>query len=311
MVYSIDMATVGIVGGTGFVGKYLTKLLTAQGNEVIIFTRDPNKYAASGKVTYAAFDAKRGNCDIEALKKLDSVVHLAGAGIADKRWSDARKKEILDSRVESTNLLTSTLKAHASHCKTFVAASATGFYGPDSRPNQPFTEQAAPYNDFLGETCNTWENASKKGAEFMRTTLLRFGIVLGKESGAFPEFVKPMAFGIMPILGSGKQMVSWIEVEDLARLILFAIDNEQVSGIYNAVSPNPVSHRELMNTIAKAKGGLKIPAPVPAFVLQIMLGELSIEVLKSCNVSAQKITDAGFEFSYPDIKSATLHILAK
>jgi NAD dependent epimerase/dehydratase family enzyme len=138
---------------------------------------------------------------------------------------------------------------------------------------------------------------------------LRFGIVLGKEKGAFPRFAKPLSYGILPILGSGKQTVSWIEVTDLARLILFALENEQLSGIYNAVAPNPVSQKKLMETIAGIKGGVRIPVPVPAFVLKILLGGMSVEILKSCTVSADATLASGFHFNYPEINSVVSAIL--
>lgn len=305
------MKTIGIVGGTGFVGNYITRLLVEKNYEVIIFTRDINKHKATANVTYAQWDAEKGLCDLGAISKLHGAIHLAGAGIADKRWSDERKKEILDSRIKSTNLLVTSLKNNAPDCKVFVAASATGYYGADDARHTPFAEDARPAADFLGETCRLWEDASLQAANTMRTVVLRLGIALGKESGAFREFEKPMQFGIMPILGGGAQMVSWIEVEDLARLFLFSLQHEHVSGVYNAVAPGPVAHRELMHTIAKIKGGIKIPAPVPSFVLKIMLGELSIEILKSVTVSAKKTLNSGFKFNYPDIETAVRRILSR
>ncbi len=305
------MKTIGIIGGSGFTGKYITELLVKNGYSVIIFTRSTKGIPNTTQVMYAQWDWVTGTGDVEALKRLDVAIHLAGAGIAEKRWTTQRKKEILDSRVNSTNFLLEQLKLHAPDCKTFIAASATGFYGPDNPGNSAFTEDASPATDFLGNTCRDWENASKRGATFMRTAVLRFGIVLGKEGGAFPELAGPMKFGIMPILGNGKQVVSWISVEDIAGIVLFAIEHEGVSGIYNTVAPNPATHKQLMQTISRLRKGFAIPAPVPAFVLKIMLGELSIELLKSCNVSAKKIQDAGYKFAHPEISGAIGSILAK
>ncbi len=304
------MSTIGIIGGTGFVGKHLSQLLVTEGHNVTVFSRNPKAGGGKG-ITNAQFDYSRKLCDIDALKKLDSVVCLAGAGVADKRWSQKRKEEIISSRVDNTNYLLEQLQAHAPNCKTFVAASATGIYGPDKAENEPFHEDAPPFNDFLGETCKQWEAASLAGTSFMRTTVLRFGIVLGKESGAFPEFTRPMKFGVMPILGGGQQKVSWIEVDDLARMISFALATPTITGVYNAVAPEPVTHKKLMQAIAGAMGGIKIPVPVPSFALKIMLGELSIEILKSCNVSSQKIISSGFTFKYPGISAAAKAILGK
>jgi uncharacterized protein (TIGR01777 family) len=305
------MKTIGIIGGTGFVGSHLVNLLTSQGYNTIIFSRGKAKPSNNLLIQYAQFDYKKQLCDTSAFKKLDAVVNLAGAGVADKRWTKQRKEEIITSRVDNTLFLISVLKAHAPNCKTFVAASATGFYGPDKPGSKPFTEEATPFPDFLGTTCQQWEAATQAAQLLMRTVVLRFGIVLGKESGAFVEFIKPMSLGIMPILGSGKQMVSWIEVTDLANLIQYAITNEKVSGIYNAVTPNPVTHKQLMKTIAAIKGGIKIPVPVPALFLKILLGELSIEILKSCTVSAKKTLASGFVYRFPELPGAVKHILGK
>ena len=286
------MKTIGIVGGTGFVGTYLSDMLVAKGYQIIIFTRNTSQRPKEG-VKYAHWDPYKQLCDEAAISQLDAAVHLAGAGVADQRWTDARKKEIVDSRVKSTDFLLSQLTKNAPRCNTFVAASATGFYGPYTDGQAPFTESAPAHHDFLGETCRQWEEASNKAAGHIRTTILRIGIVLGAESGAFREFVKPMKFGIAPILGGGRQMVSWIEVTDLARLFVYALEHTTISGIYNAVAPQPVTHKVLMQTIAGIMGGVRIPVPAPALVLKIMLGELSIEVLKSCNVSDNKILYAG------------------
>jgi len=304
------MNTIGITGGTGFVGQHLTALLLQKGYKVIIFTTRRARTPAKGNVSYAHWHPNKEKCDINALKEVNAMVHLAGAGIADKRWTAARKKEITDSRIKGTGFLVTQLKTHAINCKTFIAASAIGFYGPDYGKG-PFTENDAPYNDFLGNTCRQWEESSQQASSFLRTAILRFGIVLGEESGAFPQFLKPMSLGVMPILGSGGQMMSWIAVTDLARLIVFALGNEQFSGIYNAVAPHPVSHWQLMKTIAAKKGGFKIHIHVPSFALKILLGEMSGEILKSCTVSAQKTLDAGFIYSYPDLDKAVDSILNK
>ncbi len=305
------MKTIGIVGGSGFVGKYLSALLEGRGYRVIIFTRNGARKPESENITYAAWDAVAGTADITALEQLDAVVYLAGAGVAEKRWTTERKKEIVDSRVSGTEFLLGKLKAHGAKCKTFIAASAIGYYGPDVEGKSPFTETDAAHNDFLGATCKQWEDASLKAAETIRTVIFRIGIVLGKESGAFPELAKPMEFGIMPILASGKQMVSWISVQDLARMMVFAIEDSNLRGIYNAVAPKPVSHKTLMETIARYSGGHKLSIPVPSFVLRIMLGEMSVEILKSCTVSGEKISATGFTYALPDLDATIKKILAK
>ena len=305
------MKTIGITGGSGFVGTTLSNLLVNKGYEVVIFTRNKRVKGRQEQVSYSQWDAEKGIFDSKALKKTDAIVNLAGAGIADKRWKPQRKKEIVRSRVLGTNFLVAKLKEHAPHCKTFISASAIGFYGPDMGLHVPFTENAPHYNDFLGNTCEQWEQAARQAQDFARTVILRFGIVLGRESGAFPQFAKPMSYGMVPTLGSGGQTESWIELTDLARLIVYALEHDALSGIYNAVSPTPVSHHELMETIAKVMGGVKIPVHVPSALLKILLGEMSTEVLKSCTVSARKITDAGFTFTHPEITEAVRYILGK
>ncbi len=302
------METVGITGGTGFVGQHLIKLLTEKGYKVIIFTTGSLKKSSQAQVAYASWDPLSGTIDKDALKGLDAMVHLAGAGIADKRWKPKRKLEITNSRVKGTEFIVAQLKAHAKNCVTFIAASATGFYGPDNG-RKPFTEEATPYNDFLGNTCKLWEEASARAASFARTTILRFGIVLGKESGALPQFLQPLSMGVMPILGSGGQIMSWIELDDLARMIVFALEHKNIRGIYNAVAPHACSHWQLMHTLAKVKGGMKIPFHVPSALLKILLGEMSVEVLKSCTVSPNKILDAGFYFVHPELEGAIKSIL--
>jgi uncharacterized protein (TIGR01777 family) len=301
--------TIGITGGTGFVGRHITRILTGQGHKVIIFSRNPKP--AKGGVQYAVWHPDGGQIDKEALQRIDAMINLAGAGVADKRWTAKRKEEIRKSRVEATYFLLQALKEHAPKCTAFAAASATGYYGPDREGLSPFTEAAPPYHDFLASVCADWEAASLSAADKYRTTVLRTGIVLGKDGGAWPELTGPMRFGIMPILGSGRQVVSWIHVEDLAGIYIEAVLNEAYNGVYNAVASHPVTHRVLMQTIAKAKGGLKIPAPVPPFVLQLIMGDASVEVLKSCTVSNEKVGAQGFAFQYPTIEGAVASIVAE
>ncbi len=305
------MKTIGITGGTGFIGRHLTALLIRSGYEVVVFTTRVARKRKKKHITYSHWNPERGTCDNIALKNIDAMVHLAGEGIADKRWTEQRKKEIVDSRVRSTEFLVSTLNEHATNCKTLITASATGFYGPDSHYSSLFTEAAPAYNDFLGETCRKWEAASENISGNIRRVVLRFGIVIGKGGGALPQLTNPMSFGVLPILGSGGQVVSWISAHDLVRLIMFALLHEEVSGIYNAVAPGHVSHRQMMHTIAEVKGGIKIPFHVPSALLKILLGEMSTEVLKSCTVSADKIINAGFTFDHPDIESAIRSIFTR
>ena len=297
------MKNIGITGGTGFVGSYLTDALKKDGYQVVIFTRDPEKHIKKPNTRYAYWCPEENKCDLTALKTLNGVINLAGASIAGKRWTSKRKQEIRESRIIGTQFLVEKLKEYAPNCSTFISASAIGYYGSDNN-NEPFKEEDKPAKDFLADTCLKWEQAAERAADTMRTVLLRFGIVIGKDGGMYKEFAKPIGLGIKPILGSGKQIISWIQVEDLVRLISASLTNTKISGAYNAVAPNPVSHEALVQAIAKQKGGVKIPVPVPAVAVKLMLGEMSTEVLKSCTVSAQKVLHTGFQFKYNNIDSA-------
>lgn len=304
------MSTIGITGGTGFVGQRLALHLTGLGYKVISFNRRIPDTPAPEGVQYAYWNPDENKCDLTALTQIDGIVHLAGANLAEKRWSKKRKEVIVTSRVPATDFLVSQLRLHAKSCKVLISASAVGYYGPD-RNTPPFTEDAPAYHDFLGTTCAKWEEAALGATDFMRVVIFRNGIVLGKDKGAFAEFEKPMNWGVMPILGSGRQMVSWIHIDDVCQMTRFALEHEDVKGIFNAVAPQPVAHKHLMQTIAKAKGGIKIPAPVPALAIRLALGELSNELLKSCTVSAEKITRAGYQFIHPTIEEAARTIVAE
>ncbi len=305
------MKTIGITGGSGFVGTHLTDLLIEKGHNVIIFTRSTINQPKKPNIRYSLWEPHNGKCDLRLLKEIDAVVNLAGAGITDKRWTANRKKEIVDSRVESTNFLVQRLRDHAPQCKTFISASATGFYGPDEPGKIPFKEDAAACSDFLGQVCDAWEKAAHEAEAFERTTIFRFGIVLGKDGGAYKALAAPVSYGIMPILGSGKQMVSWIHIDDVSEMICHSIGDDSMHGIYNAVAPTPVTHKELMQSIARSKTSFKIPVPVPGFILKPLIGGAATEVLKSCTASADKILTTGYKFKFESIDKAMNNLAGK
>ncbi|MEP6845971.1 MAG: TIGR01777 family oxidoreductase [Panacibacter sp.] len=300
------MPTVMITGGTGLIGKALTPLLVGKGYQVIILSRS-KKSPENASVSYAQWDVEKGTIDKAAVKKADYIIHLAGAGVADKRWTKKRKQEILESRTKSSALLVNTLKEDAHNVKVVISASAIGWYGPDTDAtfDKAFKEDAPAHDDFLGNTCKEWEESMRlvEGSG-IRLVYLRTGIVLSNDGGALVEFKNPMKFGIAAILSSGKQMISWIHIEDLCRMYIYALE-EEISGVFNAVAPKPVSNKTLTLQLANAiKGKACIPIHVPSFVLKIVLGEMSVEVLKSTTVNADKIRSAGFQFLYPSIESA-------
>ncbi|ULQ56544.1 TIGR01777 family oxidoreductase [Flavihumibacter rivuli] len=309
------MATVSITGGTGLIGKALVNLLVKQGYKVIVLTRNKQGQQDTDQVRYMHWDPAVGTIAPEAISGADHIINLAGAGVADKRWTKARKQEILLSRVNAGNTIVKALKEIPNQVKTVVNASAIGWYGPDPTvPNpHPFVESAPANTDYLGDTCRQWEQSIEPVRELgKRLVILRTGIVLSPEGGAFAEFVKPIRFGMAAILSSGKQVISWIHMEDMVRMYMEALQQENWNGIYNAVAPYPVDNKTLTLAIAEhLKGRTFIPMHVPAFVLKAVLGEMSIEVLKSTTVSADKIRKAGFDFVYPTVNAAIPALLPK
>jgi NAD dependent epimerase/dehydratase family enzyme len=285
-----------LTGGTGLVGTQLVSMIVAKGDKAIVLTRSLKDKISSEKVEYALWDADKNEIDIAAVQKADHIIHLAGAGVVDKKWTEAYKKEIIDSRT-----------------KTIVSASATGWYGEDKIPGHFFTEDEPAATDFLGDTCRLWEESAESARTLgIRVCCLRTGIVLSKKGGALEEFMKPIKFGIAGILGSGTQIISWIHIEDLCRLYLAAIENEPMTGSYNAVAPMPVTNSKLTLKLAETlKGKLYIPVHVPAFILKIMMGDRSAEVLKSTTVSDAKVKATSFTFLYPSIEAALNELLAK
>ena len=300
------MPTILITGGTGLIGNALTAMLVNKGYEVIILSRSL-KQSSQPSVSYAQWDVGNGLIDKEVVAKADYIIHLAGANVAEKRWTTKRKKEIVESRTKSGELLVKSLKEIPNNIKAVVSASAIGWYGADSSASlqNGFYETAPSSPDFLGTTVQQWEASIKPvEASSKRLVMLRTGIVLSKEGGAYPEFKQPLKFGIAAILGSGNQVISWIHIEDLCRLYIYAIENN-ISGIFNAVAAKPVTNKSLTLQLAKkVRGRSFIPVHVPSFVLKIILGEMSIEVLKSATVSNSKIKDAGFQFLFPSIEAA-------
>lgn len=308
------MITVCITGGTGMIGSALTQFLIAKGCQVIILTRHPKQGTAD--ITYAGWDPARQTIDATAIQKADYIINTAGAGVADKRWSKKRKQEIVDSRVQSGALIVKALKEIPNHVKAVISIAGISWYGDDANRQSgkaAFTEKDPVADDFLAQTCVQWEAAIRPVAELdKRLVIFRCGPVLSNAGGAFVEFKKPVQWGIAAILGNGRQMISWIHMEDLCRLIYFAIENEKVQGIYNGVSPQPVSNRNLMLMLAKKmKGKFYIQVYVPAFALHIIAGGVSVEVLRSATISNEKIHDTGFQFLYPSVEAALNNLVGK
>ena len=307
------MQTILVTGGTGLVGKTLIPFLTQKGYKTIILTRNVSDKTPTEHTSYAHWDVKKQTIDITAIQQADFIIHLAGAGVMDEKWTEKYKKEILDSRVKSSELLVNSLAANKNEVKAIVSSSAIGWYGEDDQKGKAFTEDDPAATDFLGETCKAWEESITAAEQLnIRVVKIRTGIVLDNNGGALSEFTKPVKFGIATILGSGTQMVSWIHIEDHCRILLLAIEHTNMTGSYNSVSPEPVSNKVLVTTVANVmKGNLFVGVPVPTIFLKLILGQRSIEILKSCTVSSTKIKSTGFNFIFPSIKAALNNLLNK
>ena len=312
------MATVLITGGTGLIGSALTNELLSRHYDVIILTRSPEKYSNTSRLSYAKWDIEKQTIDGDAVTKADYIIHLAGEGVADKRWTLKRKRQIAESRIKSSALLVKALRENVNNVKAVVSASGIGWYGSQSltlpgekgTEKNPFDENDPAAEDFLGTTCKEWE-ASIDPVISLGKRLVKFrtGIVLSKEGGAIKEFQKPLRFGIATILGNGKQIMSWIHIDDLVRLYIFAMEKERLNGVYNAVAPHPVTNKKLIIQLARTmRGKFYVPIFVPSFILKMVFGELSIEVLKSAAVSCKKIKREGYSFLYPSLTAALHHV---
>ena len=309
------MSNILVSGGTGLIGTHLCNYLTERGHDVTILTRKKDNPSDNPKITFSYWNVEKGIIDSEDVLKTDHIIHLAGAGVIDKKWTKRYKETILESRTKSAELIIRCLQENDHRVKTFVSASAIGWYGADSKPlirKEGFIEMDTPANDFLGETCKLWEASVEPVAALgVKLVKLRTGIVLSNAGGAFKEYKTPVRFGIAAILGNGKQIVSWIHINDLCRMYFEAIENNSMEGSYNAVGPEPVSQKTLMLHLAKKlKNKFFTPVYVPGFFLRIIFGKRSIEILKSATVSEQKIKTAGFTFLYPSIESAIDELVA-
>jgi uncharacterized protein (TIGR01777 family) len=295
-----------ITGGTGLIGSRLTELLLEKGYEVAYLSR---RKSEGTRVRAYLWDLEKGYMAEEAIREADCIIHLAGAGVADERWTTRRKQEILESRTRSSRLLYEGLQRTPNQVRTFLSASAIGIYGAD-RGEELLTETASPGNDFLAGVTKAWEGAVQPVAGLsIRTVLLRIGIVLSDKGGALEKMAQPIRLGAGSPLGSGKQWVSWIHVDDLCRLFLFCLEHPEVQGPYNAVAPEPATNEVLTKQIAEVLGKPLFLPNVPAFALRLAVGEMAAAVLGSAKVSSQKITRAGFTHRFPALAPALQDLL--
>ncbi len=298
------MRKVIITGGTGLVGKRLSELLKQHGYKVNILCRNPKK------TDEYKWNVEEGYMDESAFEGTEIIVHLAGAGVADQRWTDSRKKEIIDSRVASTRLLFKYLSKKTHAIKSFISASAVGYYG--DRKNDLLTEDDSAGTGFLAEVCRLWEQeADTIGTLNIPVSKIRIGIVLSKDGGALPKLDFPVKFGIGAYIGNGKQYVPWIHIDDLCNMFIHLIHHPEANGIYNACAPDIKTNREMSATIAQVLRRPFIPFPAPAFVIKTVMGEMATMLLMSNNCSSKKIIDTGFDFQYPTLNLALENIYRK
>ncbi|MEN7547443.1 TIGR01777 family oxidoreductase [Rapidithrix thailandica] len=289
-----------ITGGTGLVGTYLTRLLLKKGFRVSHLSRSRHKHQ---DIEYYLWNIGDQFIEEGAIEDADYIIHLAGASIGEKRWTPARKQELRDSRVLSTKLLAQRLTTASHKVKAFIAASAIGIYGDTG--NQWATEESKPGSGFLANLCKEWESKIDLIADLgIRTVKIRSGIVLSKKGGVLEQMALPVKLFAGTPLGNGKQYFPWIHIEDISQMFLYAIENESLVGPFNGVAPNPVTNTQFTKALGKILCRPVWPIGVPPFVLNIALGEMASTALESSRISAKKIQEAGFHFSFKTAQEA-------
>ena len=287
-----------ITGASGLVGTELQKSFAAKGYEMLLASRSESK-----DERHVQWSVEEGFAEPEKLEGIDVVVHLAGENVSGFRWTDEKKKAIRDSRVLGTRNVIDAISKLKDKPKVFVASSAIGFYG--ERGDEEVTESSAAGDNFLAEVSKAWESESRRAEDAgIRTVLLRTGIVLSKDGGALGTMLTPFKLGVGGVVGSGKQWMSWISMEDEIAVINYVIENENIRGAVNAVSPNPVTNHDFTKTLGEV---LYRPTflPLPEFAVSMVFGEMGDALLlASTKVMPKRLTDAGFEFKYPDLKAA-------
>ncbi|NCD71538.1 TIGR01777 family oxidoreductase [Mucilaginibacter agri] len=295
-----------ITGGSGLIGKNLTKQLLAEGYTVSHLSRGKGK---DSKVKTYQWNVEQGKIDEHCLDGVDTIVHLAGAGIADKRWTKKRKKLLIDSRTQSIGLIYELMKRRTHQVKNIISASATGYYS--DRGDELLTEESPVAKDFLGYCCLMWEQAVDQGKQLgLRVIKLRTGVVLSTQGGALPPLAFPIKLGIGTALGTGKQWIPWVHIQDAIDMYLHVIKNQNIQGVYNMVAPNPVTNKQLTKAVAKQLRRPYWMPNVPSFALKLLLGEMSLVVLGSTRVSPEKIEENGFIFQFPEITAALKDLYA-
>ena len=287
------MANILITGGTGLVGTRLTQILIERKHDVRVLSRSPRL------ANEFMWDISKGFIADEAIENIEYIIHLAGAGIADKRWTKERKKVIIASRVDTANLVFQKIKEKNISLKGFISSSGSNYYGATT--TAIIHKESDPAGiDFLGVVCQEWEAAANQFQKRdIPVTILRTGVVLSKKGGALEKMKTPV---ISP-LGSGKQFMPWIHIDDLCAMFIKTVE-ENISGVYNAVAPEHSNSNTFSKTLAKVLRRPFIPIAVPGFLLKLVFGELAVILLQGSRLSSKKITDKGFVFKYDTLKKA-------
>jgi uncharacterized protein (TIGR01777 family) len=294
-----------ISGASGLVGTHLIPTLKAKNHEIFRLVRKAPEAADEIR-----WDSEKGFADDEhaKLENFDAVVHLAGDNVASENWSEEKKRKIRDSRVTGTRVLVDALKTLKNPPRILVSASAIGFYG--NREDEILTEDSAKGVGFLAEVCDAWEMESEKAEEFgARVVMPRIGVVLAKDGGALEKMLTPFKFGVGGRVGSGKQWMSWIALEDLLQIVHFALENEKLRGVVNATAPNPVTNEEFTKTFGRV---LHRPAilPVPEFAIKLMFGEMGETLLlQGARVLPERLLENGFDFKFTNLEKAMKSVL--
>ena len=298
-----------ITGGTGLIGSRLVELLDPDEYEIRIYTRNPRE--AHNNVRYYQWNPKEGKMDSEGLKNVDHIISLAGAGIADKKWTKDRKKVIIDSRVLGNNLIDTTLQSINHRPTSIVAGSAIGIYG--NRADEELDEGSSIGDqEFLVESTSLWEQALKNlERNTDQFSLLRIGIVLSTKGGALQKMMIPLRFGISGYFGSGRQYYSWIHIDDICKMLIKGVEDKNWKGVYNGTSPHPLTLRQMAKQIKNMFLPIAIAAPVPEFLLRLFMGEMTNMLTNSTRVLPKKALSQDFEFSFTEVKKAVMDLKSK
>ena len=299
---------IAIAGGTGFVGMALVNELSKYDHEIVILTRRTRKSSEKANVRYTQWLTDNAN-PVMDLQDTDIFINLAGESINSGRWTEERKSKILYSRIEAVDAVLDIINQLDRKPQALINASAIGIYGTSE--TKVFTENNEKLGtDFLAETVVKWEQEASKAVSLgIRTVLCRFGIILEKDAGALPKMLMPYKWFIGGNIGSGKQWMSWIHLEDVVKGIIFAIENKQIQGPVNFTAPHPVMMSDFGKTLAQV---LHRPhwLPVPSFALRLLLGEMSTLVVDGQKVLPNKLLDHGFQFQYPTLEKALKNIFS-